>query len=145
MLFLIPAVCSCGGTRDPLTVKSFQLRDQTHERGVEPMVEMEKQRRLLGAISMEERRQRLGQYYTIIWHDASSDAPATITFSYTQGATGSRVKTATHTFSRGETSGKTEFHVTGDDYFKNGRVTSWQATLSRSGNSLASRRSYLWQ
>ena len=60
---------ACARTPEPLVVKQFQLRDQVPKTAEEPMVRMEKSRRLLGAVSMEERRNRLGQYYTLEWSD----------------------------------------------------------------------------
>lgn len=61
-LSLVAAVFlgACSGTPGTLTVKQFQVRDQVRNSSDNPMVRMEKQRRLLGAVSMEERRQRHG-------------------------------------------------------------------------------------
>ena len=111
------------------------------------MVRMEKERRLRGAVSMAERRERLGQYYTLRWNDpaGAGQGAVTLTFEYQQGATASRVKKMVANFPSAEGSGTTEFAVIGEDYFTGGKVLAWKATLERGGRVIASRRSYLWQ
>lgn len=126
-------------------MKEFQLRDQAQNAVEEPMVRMEKARRLSGAVSMEERRNRLGQYYTMTWHDAASAGEVSVIFQYQQGATASRVKRMVRNFPATDSSGKAEFAIIGDDYFKNGRVLAWKATLQRGKTIIATRQSYLWQ
>ncbi len=138
---------SCAVPSETLVVKQHLLRDQTRDSDDEPMVRMEKERRLRGAISMAERRQRLGQYYTILWSDPKGAGlgPVEVVFDYRQGASGSRVKQMTKTFPAGEAFGEATFAVAGDDYFLNGRVLAWQAKVFRGGRELAAKRSYLWR
>ena len=141
------ALGACAGPPEKLTVKQYLLRDQERETYGDPMVRMEKARRLHGAIGMTERRQRLGQYYTLVWHDPDGVGlgPVELVFEYQQGATASRVKRMSRTFSAAETSGVADFAVIGDDYFNNGKVLAWRASLRRGGRELASRQSYLWR
>ena len=49
---------------------------------------------------MAERRQRLGQYYTLLWHDpaGAGQGEVEVVFQYQQGATASRVKRMTKDF-----------------------------------------------
>ena len=138
---------ACAGPPDALVVKQFQLRDQLRNPKDEPMVRMEKERHLHGAVSMAERRQRLGQYYTLLWHDpaGAGHGAVELVFQYQQGATASLVKHMTKEFPASDTKGVADFAVIGDDYFKGGRVLAWKATLRRGGRELATRRSYLWQ
>lgn len=138
---------ACAGPHEPLAVKQFQLRDQAPVDTDEPMVKMEKERRLHGAVSMEERRNRLGQYYTLLWNDpaGAGQGDVQVIFQYQQGASASLVKRMVKNFPASESSGTAEFAVIGDDYFKGGKVLTWKATLQRGGKELASRRSYLWQ
>jgi len=138
---------ACAGPHQALTVKQFVVRDQESGSGDEPMTAMEKNRHLLGAVSMAERRERLGQYYTILWNDetGAGSGPVEVVFQYQQGATASRVKRMTKRFPASDGRGKAEFAVIGEDYFKGGKVLAWKATLSRGGRELAARRSYLWQ
>lgn len=128
-------------------VKQFKMRDQERDNADEPLVRMEKERHLLGAVTMEQRRQRLGQYYTILWHDPTGVGQGNprVVFQYQQGATASLVKRMTKDFPSSAAEGTAAFAVIGDDYFKNGKVLAWKATLLRGDRELASRRSYLWQ
>jgi hypothetical protein len=149
LLILLAALSlgACADRPDTLVVKQFQLRDQVRDGDDEPMVRMEKERRLRGAVSMEERRQRLGQYYTLVWSDpaGAGSGPVEVVFQYQQGATGSRVKRMTKEFPADAQEGIAEFAVIGDDYFENGRVLAWKATVSRGGRELDAKRSYLWR
>jgi hypothetical protein len=138
---------ACAGPRQALVVKQFQLRDQDTRSTDEPMVQMEKARRLHGAVSMAERRNKLGQYYTLLWSDpaGAGQGEAELTFQYQQGATASRVKRMVRSFQAADSHGSAEFAVIGDDYFKGGKVLAWKATLRRGKREVASRQSYLWQ
>lgn len=138
---------ACAGPPETLVVKQFLLRDQARNTGDEPMVRMEKSRHLRGAVSMAERRQKLGQYYTLIWSDPAGvgHGDVEVVFQYQQGATASRVKRMTKRFPASASEGMVEFAVIGDDYFNGGKVLAWKAIVSRGGRELASRRSYLWQ
>lgn len=146
IILILISLVSCVGTNESLVVKQYQLRDQVRDNGGEPMVRMEKERRLRGAISMEERRQRLGQYYTLIWSDAKGvgSGPVELVFEYRQGGTASQIKRATKQFAASDASGVAEFSVIGDNYFENGKVLAWRATVLRDGKEIAVRRSYLW-
>lgn len=138
---------ACAGPPETLVVKQFLLRDQKQERAEDPMVGMEKARRLHGAVSMEERRQRLGQYYTLVWRDPDGVGKGTVevVFEYQQGATASRVKRMTKSFPADTAEGIADFAVIGDDYFQGGKVLAWRASVTRGGRELASRQSYLWR
>lgn len=138
---------ACAGPPETLVVKQFMLRDQKRERSEDPMVRMEKARRLHGAVSMAERRQRLGQYYTLVWRDPDGVGmePVEVLFEYQQGGTASRVKRMTRSFPASDAEGTADFAVIGDDYFLGGRVLAWRASVKRGGRELASRQSYLWR
>lgn len=146
-LLAVVLLGACAGPREALVVKQFQLRDQESEKTDEPMVKMEKDRRLHGAVSMAERRNKLGQYYTLLWHDpaGANQGGVKVIFQYQQGASASRVKRMVREFPAGDSEGSVEFAVIGDDYFKGGRVLAWKATLQRGERVIATRQSYLWQ
>ncbi len=146
-LLAVVLLGACAGPREALVVKQFQLRDQESGKTDEPMVKMEKDRRLHGAVSMAERRNKLGQYYTLLWHDPAgvNQGKVEVIFQYQQGASASRVKRMVREFPAGDAEGSVEFAVIGDDYFKGGRVLAWKATLQRGGREIATRQSYLWQ
>lgn len=146
-LLAVLCLSACASPREPLVVKQFQLRDQKRNPSDEPMVRMEKERRLRGAVSMSERRERLGQYYTILWNDPSgvNQGEVSLTFEYQQGATASRVKSMVKKFSSSLAEGTAEFAVTGDNYFDGGKVLTWKTTLRRGNRIIAMRQSYLWR
>lgn len=146
-LFSVFAIClalaSCSTPSDVLTVKQYTLRDQESSIVDDPMVQNEKLRRLHGAVSVEERKQRLGQYYTVLWNDSATKVGREIRFQYQQG--GSKVKTIRRSLDPFSSSGKEEFSIIGDNYFKNGRVLAWKIDLTADGETIASKQSYLWE
>jgi hypothetical protein len=135
---------SCGSPQ-VLDVRPLHIREVGVGDSDDPMIRGERKRRFHGAISMEEQGDRLGYTYTVLWNDASTSDPGQIVFEFQQGATASRVKKMVHTISAGETSGRAEFAILGDDYRKGGRVLAWRCSLVRGGREIASRHSYLWQ
>ncbi len=147
-LLLAPLVLSvsCQDQSQVLEVRPFLLRDERRDPGEEPLVRMEKQRILRGAVSMEERSRRLGQYYTILWNLPQKDpAEATeIRFEYRQGSTASQVRTRSQQFPASATSGKAVFSIIGDDYTRKGRVLAWRISLIQGGETVNSKQSYLW-
>lgn len=138
---------ACTGPRAPLMVKQFQLRDQALATTDNPLVKMEKERHLHGAVSMAERREKLGQYYTLVWEEpaGAGQGEVQLIFQYQQGTSASRVKRMVKSFPAAETKGTADFAVIGSDYFKNGKVLAWKATLQRGGKVIATKQSYLWQ
>ena len=146
-LLAMAFLAACTAPHDALIVKQFQLRDQNRKASDEPMVRMEKERRLRGAVSMEQRKERLGQYYTLLWADpaGAGQGGVKVIFQYQQGATASLVKRMVKTFPAADAKGTAEFAVIGENYFKGGKVLAWKATVQRGEKELASRQSYLWQ
>jgi hypothetical protein len=138
---------ACAGPPETLVVKQCRLREAGLTSEIEPMSRMEKERLLYGAVSSRERRQRLGQYYTLKWSDPAGVGKGAVdlVFQYQQGASASRLKRMTKTFPASATHGSAEFAVIGDDYAIGGKVLTWKATVRRGGRELASRQSYLWQ
>lgn len=149
--FLIPLfallIGACAGPTKTLEVKQFHLRDESLASSEEPMVRMEKLRRLHGAVTALERRDRLGQYYTLFWNDPAGvrEGEVEVVFQYQQGASASLVKRISKKFPASDAAGTVEFAVVGEDYFTRGKVLTWKATLLRGNRELASRQSYLWR
>ena len=145
-LLLIQCLTGCS-TRSSLEVDSFFMRDFSTPETDEPMVRMEKLRRLHGALTAAERNDRLGHYYTMHWSDpaGAGKGEIEIVFEYQQGSTASQVKRQWQRFASTDRRGKAEFRVTGNDYLKGGRVLAWKATLKRGGREIESHHSYLWE
>lgn len=138
---------ACAGPSQPLAVKQYHLRDLAANATDQPMVRMEKERHLYGAVSWAEQRNRLGQYYTLLWDDSTGvgQGEVELIFQYQQGGTASLVKQMTKSFPSSTAKGAAEFAVIGDDYFKGGKILTWKATLRRGKREVASRQSYLWR
>lgn len=137
-------IIGCAKNTDPLVVKMQIVRDQNTLNKEDPMVDHEKAIRLHGAVSMQERRQRLGQYYTVLWK-ADAGVNKEILFEYQQANSGSKIKTIKRHLDVDALSGKEEFSVIGDNYFDNGRVLTWRITLIADGKTIATKQSYLWE
>jgi hypothetical protein len=137
-------IIGCAKNTDPLVVKMQTVRDQNTLSKEDPMVDHEKAVRLYGAVSMQERRQRLGQYYTVLWN-ADAGVNKEISFEYQQGNSGSKIKTIKRHLDVDAVSGKEEFSVIGDNYFDNGRVLTWRISLISDGKTIATKQSYLWE
>ncbi len=147
---LLLAACllavSCSGPQEALTVKQFTLRDQDTAQQEDPMVQNEKLRRLYGAVSLAERKGRLGQYYTVLWNSPKTAGfKREIVFRYQQGGSGSRIKEMRRSLPSDAGEGKEEFSIIGDNYFDNGRVLAWKMDLIAGGETIASKQSYLWE
>lgn len=141
---LLLCLAACSAPVVPLTIKQFTLRDQETNKAGDPMIQNERLRRLHGAVSIEERKQRLGQYYTVLWN-ADADAQKVFVFRYRQASSGSRIKEMCRSLPIGEVQGKEEFTIIGDNYFDNGRVLAWKLDLTANGKTIASKQSYLWE
>lgn len=102
-------------------------------------------RRLWGAISNEERRQRFGKYFVVDWEAPDNNTePVVVRFEYRQQKTGATVNTMEQTIAGAQGSVFTEFAVVGDAWETNGEVTSWRLTLLVNGEAVASQPSFLW-
>jgi hypothetical protein len=147
LLLAAMVLSSCASHDKALIVKQFYLRDERDAKDDEPMIRGEKNLLLYGAVSMEERKQRLGQYYTALWEDraGAGSGEVEVVFEFQQGKTGSQIKRRTVKFDSSEVSGKAVFSVIGDDYFKSGRALAWKISVLRGGKVLDTKQSYLWE
>ena len=92
---------ACAGPEKSLTVKQFYLRNQEDVTSDEPFIRGEKSKFLYGAVSMAERKNRLGQYYTVLWSDkeGTGSGEVQVVFEFQQGKSGSQIKKRVSTFS----------------------------------------------
>ena len=136
---------SCSGPQPGLDVKVFHLREAGEVKEKNEVVRGEHLKRLYGAVSMEERRERLGLYYTVRWNGPAGreQDPVKIVFDYRQAATGAKILTMTQE-QPGTARGSVEFAVTGKAYREGGRVLAWRMRLYRGGDLVDTKYSYLW-
>lgn len=149
MRLLIFAACLCVAScySDPkgLTVKQYHLRENMFRQNNDLMARGEVQRLLHGAVTVEERRKKVGQYYHVIWiQPEDSEQEIEVVFEYLQAASGSKVQRMVQ---RGKVKERVDayFEITGDNYFRKGRVMAWRCSIRVNGNEVASKRSYMWR
>jgi len=107
------------------------------------MVAFEHDRLNYGAVSSDERRERMGNYFRFWWR-ASRPANLTVRLEYRQANLGGYVQAQEIDVNVPKGTHETKFQVVGDDYLKDGRVTAWRALLIENGRIVALSQSYLW-
>jgi hypothetical protein len=112
--------------------------------GVEPMLNFEYMRNYFGALSRADRREREGHYFKFFWR-TSRPASVTVRLEYRQEKLGNYVQAREVAYQDIKGSVKTEFEVLGDDYYNDGRITSWRALIIENGRIVGLTQSYLWK
>ena len=136
---------SCSSS-DVMEVRQFHLSSVDPANRDAQMVRGEQSYRLRGAVTLEERQARLGQYYTVSWkNEGSSSGQLKIVMDYQQTATGSRALRMSRDLPVNLESGKVEFKLTGEAYRIGGRVLSWRIRMMNGNKVIAEKRSYLWR
>ena len=110
----------------------------------DPAISFEGAYRLYGAVTELDRRQRFGHYFDFWWR-AKRDSPVTVRLEYRQQNLRGFVQAREVTYPSGRGSHKTEFQVIGDDFFTDGRITSWRCLLIANGQIVAEDKSFLWR
>jgi len=143
-LFCLLVSCA---SKNVMEVKQFHLRSVDVESMQQaPMVRGEQMHRMHGAVTFEERSQRLGQYYSVSWkNDGSTTVPLKIVMDYQQSATGAKVLTMSKDLPGGEEAGRVEFIVSGESYRTNGRVLAWRIRMMSGSKVISEKRSYMWR
>lgn len=137
----------CAGTRPDSPISKVQMHHMRSERlpgGVDQLIVSEQRKRLHGAITPRERRERLGNYYSVHWRVAEEGGPVTVLFEYRQAERGSEVRRQEVVVPSPRGKQITHFQVTGPAYATDGRVIAWRITLLRDGQPIAVETSYLW-
>jgi len=97
-----------------------------------------------GAVTKHERDMLTGNYFAFFWR-ARERADITVRLEYRQGTLGNQVMALEQYYPGAKGSVKTEFRVTGDDYFEFGQVTQWRVLLIVDGRIVAFRQSFMWR
>lgn len=148
-LGLILASCSTksvgnGGTITK--VNPYHLADANARLPVaDPAIAFEPASILHGAISMEERKARQGNYVTVFWKVDDRSAPVTVRLEYRQKNTGLTVKALDQEVPNPRRSNVTKFALIGGDYISNGPLSGWRVSLLRGNQVLTSYNSYMWE
>ena len=107
-------------------------------------IRFERQYRLWGAVTKLDQRERFGNYFDFFWK-ARREANLTVRLEYRQEKLHAHIQAQEISYPSARGSYKTEFKVVGDDYFDDGRVTSWRCLLIENGRIVAETHSYLWE
>lgn len=102
---------------------------------------------LHGAVTKEQRQQRLGQYYFITWYDAHPEQKASLVMMYRQGKTGSSIQTKSISYPVGRKGGTqtSVFPFNGTEAKNKGEILAWKLLLKDGDNhTISERHSYLW-
>ncbi len=139
-------LASCSGSKDAVEIRQDHLRAVEDDPDVVASIRAEQLKRLHGAVSAEERRQRLGHYYTIRWDgpEGREGEPVRVLFRFRQAATGSAIRRMEATSPAGR-KGAVEFRVTGSQYLERGRVLAWHLSFFRGGELMETHQSFLWE
>jgi len=111
---------------------------------VNAAVSFERGYRMYGAITALDQHQRFGNYFDFFWQ-ARRTADVRVRLEYRQENLHAFVQAREVSYPHARGHYKTEFAIIGDDFFDDGRVISWRATLIVNGRIVATRRSYLWE
>ena len=145
MMLLCLVLASCVSDPHGLTVKQYHLRENMFDQNVDLMARGEVQRLLHGAVTVEERRQKIGQYYQVIWNQpGQTSSSMEVVFEYLQAGSGSTVKRLVQSAPFHDRL-DAYFSIVGNDYRQNGRVLAWKVTVKDGGKTLDSKQSYMWR
>jgi hypothetical protein len=153
-LFLLVLLCSglaaCssvskGPGGEVSKVKPYHLQPLEILRTTDPSIHFERMHYLYGAVSLAEKMERAGHYYTIWWKADDASQPVKVRFEYRQKLTGLNVKVKEEDVASVRSgSNSTKFQVTGAEYQTDGPVTAWRVQVLRGKEVLASQQSFLW-
>jgi hypothetical protein len=146
-LALAFAMVSCaGGGADTAIrkVQIFHLKSARPAASKDYLISSETKKRMWGAITNQERMDRLGNYYTVHWKTGDTSTPAVVKFEYRQANTGSKLFTQETAYPNPGRSNKTEFTVTGPAYHTQGRVVAWRVQVIQGGQVIGEETSFLW-
>ncbi len=107
------------------------------------MLAFKQEQKLRGAIGSIEEYQRYGQHFTFYWH-AKEEADVRIRLEYHQAKLGDYVLAREVAYPAARGNFKTNFQITGEDFYRDGHVTSWRVLLIRDDRIVAMKTSALW-
>lgn len=140
------ALSSCVSTSGPQITKvnPYHLKPGNRVETIDQMIVVEQARRLHGAVTSEQFRERFGYYFTVFWA-APQGGVDQLRLEYLQGKTGATVHTQVLNVAGLSGRSTSEFRVTGPDYLAGGPVTAWKVTLLSGGNPVSESQSFLWK
>jgi len=125
-------------------VKYYHMMPNYPPRSLDPSVLFEQQHHFYGAVTKAEIMERFGHYYTVFWKADDRTGPLTVRFEYQQAQTGLTKRVQEQIVDEVRRNNVSKFQVTGQEYLKSGRVTSWRVSVLRGKEELVSQQSALW-
>jgi hypothetical protein len=107
-------------------------------------IQFERKRRTWGAIDAFDVHERTGQYFTFFWK-AKRPANLTLRLEYRQGNLKNYVQARERYYPAARGNYTSEFAILGDDYSRDGPITSWRAILIENSVIVALLQSRTWQ
>jgi hypothetical protein len=111
---------------------------------VDASIGFERSYLLYGALTALDQHQRFGNYFDFFWR-ARRQADVTVRLEYRQEKLHAFVQAREIRYPRAKGHHETHFEIIGDDYFDDGGVIAWRASLIVDGRIAAVARSYLWE
>ena len=111
---------------------------------VDASVRFERGYRMYGAVTALDQHQRFGNYFNFFWR-AKRDADVRVRLEYRQEKLHALVQAREVRYPQALGHHETAFAIIGDDFFDDGRVIAWRASLIVDGRVAAMIRSYLWE
>ncbi|HXA09983.1 MAG TPA: hypothetical protein VNW28_08375 [Chthoniobacterales bacterium] len=111
---------------------------------IDQSVTFERGYRMYGAVTAVDQHQRFGNYFDFFWR-ARRSADVRVRLEYRQEKLHALVQAREVHYLHARGNHKTEFAIVGDDFFDDGRVIAWRASLIVDGRVAAVTRSYLWE
>lgn len=111
---------------------------------IDASVLFERGYRAYGAVTALDQHQVFGNYFDFFWR-ARRTADVRVRLEYRQEKLHAFVQAREVHYLHARGHHRTEFAIIGDDFFDDGRVIAWRASLIVDGRVVATTRSYLWE
>lgn len=125
-------------------VQMFHLKTIRPPATKDEMIRSETRKRLWGAVTPSEQRERIGNYYAVHWKAPDETLPATVRMEYRQANQGSEIRSQEVVVPAPKGKNVTKFSVIGEPYRMDGRVVSWRAVIEQGGQVVGEETSFLW-
>lgn len=146
--FILAFFCSCAQKPTAiLDVREVPLKQIQRPADNTGMHRIQSNYLLYGAVSREDRKNRLGQYYFVTWQDSDPEKELSLVMQYRQGKSGSKILSKSVHYPSGRSAGEKTpvFEFIGDEVKNHGKVLSWRIQLQDAkGTTISSRQSFLW-
>lgn len=109
------------------------------------MIAFEQVHHYHGAITAEDFVNKFGHYFSIFWKTTAKGSDVTVKLEYTQANTGATIHVKEVAVANPKSRNTTKIEVIGEEYAKNGPVTSWNASIISGGQAIAEFPSFLWK